>query len=196
MRGRVLRWPREIAWLSEHGLMAEEGKRHRLLRLAVEEDLIEQHDGRGCTRAASRSMIAGFFAPPPEATISSSWLPTARPIASTVSAVAVATASLSEPPAFFTRGEQLVGVLDPEALASRALGRRLFEVRIGEHSSSSLATAGHAGRDRRLCRTWRRIDAARDRVDHADSRPRVERERTLTHPAARHPTSRSRCHRC
>jgi len=26
---------------------AEEGKRHRLLRLAVEEDLIEQHDGPG-----------------------------------------------------------------------------------------------------------------------------------------------------
>ncbi len=52
-------------------------------------------------------MIAGFLAPPPDTTISSAWLATARAMVSTVSAVAVATASLSDPPAFFTRASSL-----------------------------------------------------------------------------------------
>src|SRR6266566_1769097 len=70
--------------------------------------------GRGCTLAASRSTSAGFFAPPPEMTISapespapSPQRPTARPMVSAVRAVAVATASLSEPPAFRTRASSL-----------------------------------------------------------------------------------------
>src|SRR5206468_2683591 len=64
--------------------------------------------GRGRTRAASISTRAGFRAPPPEMTSSASGgagvqRSSARAIDSTVRAVAVATASLSDPSAFRTR---------------------------------------------------------------------------------------------
>src|SRR5437773_4132808 len=101
----------EIPCLPHDRLMAEERERHGFLGLAVEEDLIEEHDRTGLDLRGNRSTSAGFFAPPPEMTTSAlSSFPhraMARPIDSAVSAVAVATASLSEPPALRTRASSL-----------------------------------------------------------------------------------------
>src|SRR6266566_1157396 len=108
--------------------------------------------GRGRTRAPSCSTRTGFFAPPPETTSSASGSAgiqpsTPRAIVSTVSAVAVATASLSDPPASRTRSSSRSA--NPMPKRSRPV---LFGGRSAKYGSArSLASTCFAGFPRRAC---------------------------------------------
>src|SRR6267143_539948 len=117
--------------------------------------------GRGCTLAASRSTSAGFFAPPPEITSSAleSSVPQraiARPMVSAVKAVAVATASLSEPPAFRTRASSLSAYSMPNRSRPVLFGGGSSKYGSASSSSSSFAI----GRPRRARSPSRSYDAS------------------------------------
>ena len=169
---------RQIARLSHHGLMAEKRERHRFLRFAVEKHLIEQHE---CARLDLRRQ------PLDERRI-------LRPAAGDhnfSSAALPAPCSLLPAPSLYRppnrlRGqrrrrrdrivvrttrllhacEQLVGVIDPEALTTGALGRWLREIRIGEQLLEQLRNGPAVARALPILvagRIW--IDAARNRRD-------------------------------
>ena len=84
--------------------------------------------------------------------------------------------------------EQRIGILDPEPLAPRALGRRLIEVRIPQQLAQYFSVRFSAPRALAAPIVRRvGIDAPGDGVDHRDAGSGVERERALGDPAARHP---------